>query len=274
MILGSGDEPAFQIRWWRPGKERFDAGRWIRRRLRSLKARDAGPGAPGPGGFSETAWVRDESGSGRTPLRLWHGYAPAAGLVIEVTVNLDAAKRTRRTVAAEVLPSLVVSETGRAIAWSVFGASFESPAGCRPLDHKLVLGDLALRFRGGDGSCLWLRQVYPAETALARRPVERWMRTWPFKEHRRYKDAGKGGPWSAESFGRTLEGTRQPGRKRLAFPLGSCSPREVLSVAVVDTELDRLLLAEHDAPGRPDESMLAAAIGRMNWALLGEGAGA
>ena len=268
VILGSATEPAMQIRWWRPNKKRFDARRWMQRRLRSLKVRDAGPEGPAPSGFSETAWAAEPESGGRKLLRAWYGYAPEADLVLEVTVNLEAPKRTRRIVTSQVVPSLAVYEKDGITRWSVFGASFESPAGFRLLDKRLALGDLVLRFRGKDRSCLMLRQVYPAETALARRKIERWIEMWPFKEHRRYKTAELKEVWRARSYGRTLEGIKQPGRKRLPFPLGSCGPRATLSVAVVDTELDRLLVAEHDAPDGADEEMLATAIARMNWAIL------
>ncbi|MFH1732772.1 MAG: hypothetical protein ABIF82_14130 [Planctomycetota bacterium] len=271
VIIGSANEPAMQIRWWRPNKKRFDARRWMQQRLRSLKARDAGPEGPAPSGFTETAWAADDEpqSGGRKLLRTWYGYAPDADLVLEVTVNLDAPNRTRRIITSQVVPSLAVSETGRITRWSVFGASFESPAGFSLLDKRLALGDLVLRFRGEDRSCLMLRQVYPAETALARRKIERWIEMWPFKEHRRYRKAELKEVWRARSFGRMLEGIKQPGRKRLPLPLGFCAPRATLAVAVVDTELDRLLIAEHDAPARAaDEEMLATAIARMNWAIL------
>ena len=72
VIVGSANEPAMQIAWWRPNRKRFDPARWVRRRLRSLKVRDGGPDGPAPPDFSETAWVPDAQvqGAGRKLLRL------------------------------------------------------------------------------------------------------------------------------------------------------------------------------------------------------------
>ena len=267
VVIASAEEPVLQVSWLRPGRRQFDVSRWMRRRFRSLKMANQRAEGPFPDGFTVAASA-PERGGDRRFLRYWCGWASGAGLVVEVAVNPEAAKKARQIASGRVVPLLRVSERDGPTRWAVFGASFESPSGYRLLDKRLTLGDLVLRLRAGDGSCLLLRQVYPAETALARRPIERWMRTWPFEAHRRYREADGRESWMAQSFGRRLEGVRQAGRKRLPFPLGFCAPRETLTVAAVDPQLDRLLIAEHDALRRPDETMLSGAIGRMNWALL------
>ncbi len=273
VIVGDMNEPVLQLKWWRPGKKRFDADRWVRRRLRSLRARSGGPEGPSPKGFSHTAWVPESIllGAGEKLLRFWYGYAPAADLVVEVSASPEAAINARKEVMSKMIPSISVYGRGDATRWAVFGASFESPAGFRMINKRLLLGDLALLLAGADGSRLMLRQVYPAELALGRRNLERWVKVRPFKEHRKYRLSGLVERYSVNSFGRTLEGIRQWGRKRLPIPLGFCAPRVALSIAVQDQRLDRLLLAEHDAPSRSDEIMLATAVGRMNWDRLQPG---
>jgi len=275
MVVGSADAPVVRLRWWRPGARRFDAERWLRRRLRRLGLRPAAPRGPAPAACSYTAWAAEDElrEEHRGLVRLWYGYAPAANLVLEAAVNVEAPRKARREVAARTLSSLIVYEQGKATRWAVFGASFESPAGFRILDKRLLLGDLCLRLRGEARSTLLLRQVYPAELALSRRKLERWIEVRPFRERRRYRPAVEPRPWQVESFGRRLEGIRRRGHKRLAFPLRFCAPRNTLSVVVRDTELDRLLIAEHDTPGEPDETLLGALVGRMNWARFEGGKG-
>ncbi len=272
MIIGDAEEPVIQLKWWRPQAERFDAARWMQSRLRSLGLRPASnplPSGPPPG-FSETAWVPEAKWAGeeKTLLRLFYGYAPRAGLVLELVVNSEASKRLRNQVLFSVLPSLAVFESGGVTRWSVFGASFESPAGFQMTDKRLLLGDLAFRFRARDRSRLMMRQVYPAELALARRKLEKWIEIRPFREHRKYRPTGPSETWTVKSFGRMLEGTKISGRKSLPAPLGFCAPRQTLTGVLRDTGLDRLLIVEHDSPVEPDQSLVASALSRMNWAQL------
>lgn len=274
VIAGDASEPVLQVKWWRPGRERFDADRWITRRLKALRLRRGGAGGPTePRGFTSTAWVPEDPllESKRNLLRMWYGYAELAGLVIEVAVSEDAPKKAKREVWAKSLPSMTAYDAGGLTRWAVFGGSFESPAGYRLTGKKLLLGDLAVWLRAKDGSQLTLRQVYPYQLAIGRRKLERWMDVRPYKERRRYRSTDIAQVWRTRSFGRTLVGMKRIGQKRLPAPLGFCSPRRTMAVAVHDADLDRLLLAEHESPHEPDEQLLAAAIGRMNWAHFESG---
>ena len=268
MFIADEEEPVLQVKWWRPGKARFEAERWMRRRLKALCLRASREAAPAPAGFAVTTWVSEDLLDGTAGLlRVWYGYAPEAGLLLEIVTGGETPTKIRKLILRQIIPSLVTYSSDVAVRWAVFGASFESPAEFTLTNKRLLLGDLTLEFHG-KGRRLVLRQVYPAELALSRRKIERWIEVRAFREHRKYRADSSPEKWTVNSFGRKLEGTRVTGWKRLAFPLGSVSPRRSVAAAVVDRELDRLLLAELDSPGESDDALLASAIGGMNWAQL------
>jgi len=270
MFVGDDREPVLRLKWWRPGKRWFDPERWLDRRVRSAPLRPVNPEGPKPAGFQHVRWIpeAEPKASERPVLWLWYGYAPKADLVLEIAVSSGLATRVKRMIASRVIPSLRAYGLDEATRWSLYGASFESPAGFRMVERRLLLGDITLRLVSADKSRLMLRQVYPATLALARRKLERWLDVRPFKQHRRFRAAGPAERWTVSSFGRTLEGIRLIGRKRLPFPLGFCASRETVSAIAEDKSLDRLLLAELDSPGPPDEALVGRVVGQMNWAML------
>ena len=264
MIVGDADEAIMQVKWWRPTKRDFDPGRWIRRRLKKVGRRPADRG-PAPHGLSHSAWAPAEPNDGRGAF--WYGCASDGGLVIEVVTSAALAKKAQRTVSDRVLPTLTVSAPDRATRWAIFGASFESPPGFSLRNQRVHLGDVVLQLSSSRRDTLLLRQVYPAELALARRELAKWLAFPVFKEHRKFRGAET--EWSVDSFGRKLEGVKRAGRKRLPSPLGFCAPRRSVAAVVHDDELGRLLVAEYDSLEPGGDDVVAAALGAMNWAQLG-----
>jgi hypothetical protein len=109
-----------------------------------------------------------------------------------------------------------------------------------------------------------VRQVYPADLALSRRPYERWLDAYPFTEHRRLqRSALRVEPWRHTTRG-GLSGVRRQAWKRLGIPLGWCAPRQSLALAVRNEADNRLLIAEYMTAGEADESVCVAAIEGMN----------
>jgi len=272
VITGDAEKPIMQVKWWRPKSRRFNASRWMRRRMKSVKGKLAGRSdVPAPQGFANVAWstnYRPRSGGAGS---LWYGYAPGPGLVIEVLTAGSASKRDQHTVAANVLPRLQVSPADRPTRWAVFGASFETPPGFVMTHRRIHLGDVAIWLRSPGRQRLMVRQVYPAELALARRPLAKWLRFQVFKEHRVFRPDAEPEPWSVTLDGRSVEGVRRIGRKALPFPLGFLGPRRSRAAVLHDTELDRLLIAEHDSTGADDDRPLTAALTAMNWATPAPG---
>jgi hypothetical protein len=267
VIVGNTSDPVVQIKWLRPRRRRFNASRWIARRLRSQNVEAGEPPRAGWKGFDEAAWVPDAEV--KRLVRLWYGYAADPGLLIEMVANPETERGSRRDLASRVLPSLGISRRDEPTRWSVFGSSFETPTGFTLARQRVGLGDVTLEFAGPDRARLVLRQVYPAELALKRRRLERWLEVRPFEEKRRYRPDGEPFACVIEADGRELRGVRISGWKRLPLPLGFVSPRQSTAAAVVDAELDRVLVAEYDAPHTADSGAVDMALARMNWAMRG-----
>jgi hypothetical protein len=112
-----------------------------------------------------------------------------------------------------------------------------------------------------------VRQIYPAALALARRQLPRWLGPRSFPERRRWLPIGEPIPWSVPVGDRELAGLLQPAVKRFGEPFGRFGVRRAVSAAVVDERLDRILMAEIDSPGDPDDRVLCDVLAGMNWAM-------
>ena len=283
MMLGDASRPLMRIKWARPSGRRFDAERWIRRRVRSAAGKHAGveptDASPDfrPGAFARAA------GGRKTRRRLWYGYAPRAGIALELVISAEAGGGRPVRMDRGMLASLRASGPDEPTCWAVFDASFVAPPPFVYRASRLHLGDIALCLTAGGGRRLLMRQVYPAKLALSRRELARWLQYPPFKEHRKVRPAGEPERWTVQSFGRALEGLLRKCPKRLPAPLGACGPRWSVSGVLVDDRMDRLLLVEHDVPpataaaseiagaagpGGGSEALAEEVIGRMNWARL------
>ncbi|KKL93852.1 hypothetical protein LCGC14_1870580 [marine sediment metagenome] len=265
LIAGDGERPIVQVKWFRPRSKRFNAQRWIRRRMKQSDGQTV-PAEAEAAGFSVAGWVTRKKPTGSAPRRVWCGYAPGADLALEVLVNLGPETKHRANVGRRIVSSLRVSADDAPTPWAVFDASFISPPEFIYSRSRLNLGDIVLCLTAGGGRRLILRQVYPAGLALSRRALEKWLDDSPFPEHRKRRPFGQPQPWSVRCFGRTLKGVLRTGRKSLPMPLGFIASRSMAAAAVVDEQLDRLLLVEYDAASEADEQTVARMIGRMNWA--------
>jgi len=215
-----------------------------------------------------TARVVAKDPRGEAPVWAWYGFSASAGLGLELVASGQIDTRQRKALDEIVLPSLGATPAEAPSRWSVFEASFLSPAGFTLERAQLHVGDIALCLRARGGRRLLLRQVYPADLALSRRGLEAWLDHPPFREQRRFRRLGEPQPWQATSFGRTLEGVLRRGKKSLPAPLGPLGRRRSVAAVACDADLERLLLAEYDDPKDADAGVLAEEIGHMNWALF------
>ena len=122
-----------------------------------------------------------------------------------------------------------------------------------------------------------VRQVYPSDLALARRPLEKWLSSTSFKERRFFTPSGDAWEWEVEIGGRDLRGLMVTGDKRLPWPIGRITAKVTAAAVLHDEETGRLLLAEYDEPTRPPDAIAGAreaereqalteAFAGMNWA--------
>jgi hypothetical protein len=164
-----------------------------------------------------------------------------------------------------LLPGVRCSKASDATRWAVFDVSFVSPPHFDLVERHLYSGDIALRLAARQEGLI-LRQVYPATTALARRPIARWLRASPFKEHRRLRGKTPPQKWTVHRGGYALAGVKSHGRKKLAFPLGWAAPRYHVAAAVAEEALDRLLIADHSSARDLGDRVVRKALQDMNWA--------
>jgi len=264
MILGRGADVVMQLKWWRPKLKRFRPGRWLRRRLRSLKARtDDEATCPSPDGFETVTRALSRGGkrSKGGPCALWYGWAPDAGVQIEAVVGPQ--DSGGRGAPWRALQSLRAAEMGAPTTWAVFDSLFHVLAGFVVDKHELLLGDLSLQFTGPDRQTLMLRQIHPADLALERREMADWLEFSRFRTRRHFRVETEQN-WAIEHHGRRLQGLHRTGVKSYPFPLGAVRPRCSIGAAVHDTEAGRLLVAEHDSSRPHDDSLLRRMILAMN----------
>lgn len=268
MTLGCGADVVMQLKWWRPKLKRFRPGRWLDRRLRSLKARmDHEAACPSPDGFEPVTRAIGRSGKRRKsgPCALWYGWAPDPGVQIEAVVGPQ--DSGGRSAPWRAMQSLRAAKIGAPTTWAVFDSLFQVPAGFIVDKYKLLLGDLSLQFDGPDRQTLMLRQIYPADLALERRELADWLEFSHFRTRRHFR--GKTDQnWSVTHRGRRMEGLCRTGAKSYPFPLGVVRRRCSIGAAVHDTEAGRLLVAEYDSSLPHDDSILHQMILAMN--QLGE----
>ena len=249
MMIGNADEALFRVKWSRPKTRHFDAAARLAKITQRLAA--AEQSLAHAAGLEPVAYFPDVPAKDHTARGLWYGYAPAAALFVEITINRSVAGPALRFIEREMLPHLTVTGKEEATRWALYSVSFTTPAGFALREWKLFPGDIALLLTNAGKERLVVRQVYPATTALARRHIERWLTHSPFREHRRYRPTA-------------TTGLVQHGRKRFPIPFHWIAPRRSVAGAVRDEALDRLLLAQLDVTGNDGEERLAAVFRGMN----------
>jgi len=267
MILGDSSQAVAQIKWSRSAGRNFDAGRWLKQRIKAVASNSTKvDNDPAPTDFEQAAWISRAGSSKTSPKLVWYGYSPKARLLMEVILNSEIDEKIQKIFRFRVLPSLRVCDHSLATKWAFFDVSFESPAGFILKTKRLNVGDMTLELTNKKVGRLLVRQVYPASLALQRRKLEKWVRSFPNKEHRQFKPLNETEKWKVESFERNIDGLICRGQKKLPFPLGFCAPRFTISAISHDAQLDRLLIVEYDGKKPEADSAVSDLMSRMNWA--------
>lgn len=258
MMVGSATDAMLRIRWARLSPAR--ARRAWARRLRRSKGQRLDRA---PSGFTDCAVLKPR----KSAQTIWLGIAEEMGLLLDLVYSSADGARHLREIERVVLPSLAAEPAGgrEGTHWSVFGARFVTPPGFTLLGQSLHLGEISLRLARGKDR-LWVGQVYPADLALARRPLGFWLRSWPWEQHarRRFRATGEDDKWQSAGGEGARAGVIRHGRKRIRWPLGFLGPRRVVSAALVDERRGRILRAELESPREPEESIVRDAILKMD----------
>ncbi|MBN1516337.1 hypothetical protein JXA32_07190 [Candidatus Sumerlaeota bacterium] len=263
FVLSDAETPLLQIKWWRPGQKRFNAAGWIEKRLHKMKAGPQAGGAPHPTDFDSVAWAPGEPGV----RGFWYGYCASADMMLELVISPEASKSQSRRIQRGMLESMRASGVDEPVKWAVYAASFETPPGFELAEKHLHLGDVSLLLTAPKNRRMMVRQVYPAELALERRKLDRWMMQKVYQQARKYKPHEDPQPWTLDLASSCAEGLVRRGRRRIAWPLGWIRPREAITAALHDADVNRLLIAEYEAPREADEAVLRSTLLAMNWAM-------
>lgn len=276
LLIGDGQQAVAQIKWLQIKRKSFDESRWIKRRLRKVARRPYRKVSPVKGrtdDFQQLAWL--DAGQlkrkSRSQTAIWYGFSQTARLLLEVVINAAAGDDVVRTLRKEVLASLRACPVDGPTAWSLFDTNFVSPAGFDVRNKRINLGDVALEFVSS-GQRIVVRQVYPAQLALQRRGLEKWLNDWPFQQRRRFKAAEDPKMLDIQAVTMPVTATCRIGQKRLPFPLRYIKRRHSVAAVAQEPGLDRLMMAEYDCPFRRGSNqdfgvdMVSWLLGQMNWA--------
>lgn len=269
MMIGDSECAMFSIHWQRRDRRTRDKGeQWVHDRLKKLGL-TPDPAPPAAERFTACTWAQGVQTDEDKQTTHWFGYAESAGLFVGIKVNGVLPEDQLDRITHRVLPTLRTSPTDGESTWSMHEVSFVIPAGFELAQKHLFLGDVALEFIHGPNESLLVRQVYPGDLALQRRPFEKWLASYPFKEHRKLRRSNlRIDPWRLR-HDPAMAGIHRRGDKRLPSPLGFASPRHTDARIIHDQALNRLLIAEHMSTNAPDGRVSEDAIARMNLPLQG-----
>ncbi|RPI59598.1 MAG: hypothetical protein EHM48_08640 [Planctomycetaceae bacterium] len=275
LLVGDGRQAVAQFKWLWIKRKKFDPARWIKRRLRRVaqkQYRKQASAAVGVGDFQRLAWL----GAGqlkrasRSQTAIWYGYSQAAKLLLEVVINAGAGDDVVRTLRKEVIASLRACPANGPTLWSVFDTSFVSPAGFDVRKKRINLGDVAMEFVSRSRTII-ARQVYPAELALQRRGMDKWLSDCPFPQKRRFKAVGEVRDVNVDTLTIPATARCRVGQRRFPFPLRFVCRRHSAAGVVEETGIGRLLMAEYNWPFRRGGSadsgldVVSWSLGQMNW---------
>ncbi len=267
IVLGDSDQALLRVRWERSRAAGIDGEQWRRVRLRKLGGQPA-PAAETdlmPQGFIHTGLLLNPTENAADAEWVWAGCAPKPGLIIEVSLNGAAPVELKTTATRRVLPSLRAVPPDRPVPWAIFDTSFRSPPGFVLTDKRLHLGDAALLLERHGRDRVMLRQVYPAQLALTRCDMLKWLRVRPFASNRRRRPAAPPTKWELDLGKENAHGFIEEGWTRLPAPLGTWRPRRYAAAVVHATESDRLLIAEIEVRTGKPRPVLEQALRDMNW---------
>lgn len=261
VIIANGDGPVFQVSWQRPkGGQDFDFAAWLARQTARYENADAVK-SKSSGDLVITEIAAFSATTEKQPgKRAWWAYSKAAGVVLEISMPDIAAKKEQRFVARETVPQLAIFTPPAAARWQLYQVGFMVPANYVLKQKHLFSGDVGLEFYQGKHERLLLRQVYPAELALSRRRLGRWLTMIsPFKRSRRFYQENEE-EFAAGGF----RGICQSGWQNIPWPLGWIKSRYCCRALLHDTALDRLLLAERISPAPVAFEELMPLLEQMN----------
>lgn len=256
ITIGDMNGPIFQLRWLRPPKG-YDGKAWIEGRRQRTAGGQKSARPPRPAGFSHVSWIKDLSIREESQKTVWWGCAKTSEVLVEILLTNLCDPAANRWFVTAALPKLKAFPPAGECRWQIYSSRFVIPSKFVLSRKRLAAGDIALEFTRATHEKLIVRQVFPAGLALQRRSLSGWLTDRAFKESRRLRK-------EAEDAGGDRR-VKWSGWKKLPMPLGWIMPRRCEAVVVLDTDLDRLLIAELEWMGRTPVVSVDELAAGMKW---------
>jgi hypothetical protein len=254
VLLADLASPKLAIRWRRPTTRSFDADRWALQALRDevgrLAADESAPHAPREGSWRGARLYVEPDPPGRD---VWVGHSTASDRLVEIVYH---ATMRDRVLSERVLPTLADQGRDDEADWSIFTLACRVPTGMRLHSQRLVAGDLRLRFTRRR-EWLVVRQIGVAQLALTRLPLDRWLAGQQWESRKHYRPLGAVEAADLDRL-EAFSPRRRAMTLRRRWRWQWWRPRQVVSLAVHDTDRDRLLILEGS-----DEATLVCVLREM-----------
>ena len=209
------------------------------------------------------------------------GFCPATGRSIQITYHHadPSSQREDQIFAAQIMPGLRDQPAGVPSRWAVFDLSFIAPPGLKLGAAKLDMGDMGIELWSGrareSGPSLGLREIYPAQLALARQPMEDWLRAWARRFAPVYMPQGSGLLGRRPAAVAAVHTARGPGVMldlRLLWTYRSFfrrAPRTLRLYLFEDKAVGRLVGVSVGAAPDQLEAGLAQMLEGLHWSGIG-----
>lgn len=188
LRLADEDGSSIDAFWARVTRRKFDARKYLVKRLRKAMPRRMPEDVKQPGFDVFIACEDREQGVFR-----YMGYCEKAGRVIDFAFKRSTAA-SENVFKKQVLPTLRDQPLDQPHRWAFFDTSFVAPIGFRYAWSKLNVGDMSVGLHAGKtqltGDSITVRQVYPAALALSRQPLTAWLDAWAGEHRKTYRAAG------------------------------------------------------------------------------------
>lgn len=256
LLLADLQSAKLGVRWKR--MKRGDPSAWASRALREEVGKLAAEEAkdltmPDPASWRVSKLYVEPEPPGRN---IWVGWSETSGRVIEIVHHV---KTQSNELSERVLPSLSDSSPSEEQAWSIFDLSVRSPAGWALQWYRLNAGDLSLAFRK-KRKTVQVRQVGPAELALGRQKIDKWMSQQDKTVRKLYRPLSDLSDLTLEFATRSLAGKRGLIRRKRRFFWAFLLPKALIAIGLHDTRRNRLIFAQGD-----DEEVMKQMLGSVGW---------
>lgn len=181
---------------------------------------------------------------------VWAGYSRQSQRLVQVVYH---APLRDRVLADEILPTLTETTREAERKWSVFDLSCQTPADWKMQWYRLNAGDMTFMFTGPKRSSLQIRQIAPAQLALARQKMLDWLTQQQKSMKKLYRP-----PTDVREIENGLKATMTR-RRRFCFAWWQAKSQTL--VAVHDKQHDRLLILQ-----ATDENMIEKIQPTVGWA--------